>query len=75
MNGGQFNHHDLYPHLRASVDKVTSMRARVGTCGECKTIIQWPEGKSLGAPLPPGAIPAATFTGGTQEPGIDNGGE
>ena len=41
----QFNHHDLYPHLKASVDKVKSMGARVGSCGECKTIIQWPKGK------------------------------
>jgi hypothetical protein len=40
-----FNHHDLYPHLKAIVDKAKSMGARVGSCAEYKLIIQWPKGK------------------------------
>jgi hypothetical protein len=43
----QFNHHDLYPHLKSIVDKVKSMGAQVGSCGECKIIIQWPEGEKV----------------------------
>jgi len=44
---GLFNHHDLYPHLKAIVDKAKSMGARAGSCAECKTITQWPEGKKV----------------------------
>jgi len=43
----QFNHHDLYPRLKAIADKAKSMGARVGSCGEYKIIIQWPEGKKV----------------------------
>ena len=42
-----FDHHDLYPHLKAIVDKVQPMGAQISSCGEGKITIQWPDGKTV----------------------------
>jgi len=43
----QFRHHGVCQHLEAIVDKAQSMGAQVGSCGENKITIQWPEGETV----------------------------
>ena len=43
----QFNHPGVCEHLKAIVEKAQSMGAQVGSCGESKITIQWPEGETV----------------------------
>ena len=43
----QFKHHGVCQHLKAIVDKAQSLGAQVGSCGESKITIQWPEGETI----------------------------
>ena len=43
----QFNHREAYSYLKAIVEKVRPMGAQVGSCGERKITLGWPEGETV----------------------------